>query len=354
MEPRESATTGRKCSNKEPVKEKMSLQRKWASEPANPKQSTFADCEAKNQESLPGGAPGGLPPQQKYTFTGNSGKMLSGAAAIGAMGSPPSQDRQGPFAQGFPRGYSYQLGQPYPQHPQTERFLSGAKPQPGLEPHAWPFAGQLPSEDLYSVGHPVHAHPHGVGSGRFPRQKSPSLPSSFDKYPQSGSEPAEEGYSKKEQKPKKPGKYICHYCGRACAKPSVLKKHIRSHTGERPYPCIPCGFSFKTKSNLYKHRKSHAHAIKAGLVPFTELPVACSGDMDQASPVGETEVHSDGDQSTDTDEEGMDGSSTLMDKDSRIPQISFEADRSAGNYTQNAMWRLLFIFLSTEPYFVVQ
>uniref|UniRef100_A0A8C5EY31 C2H2-type domain-containing protein n=1 Tax=Gouania willdenowi TaxID=441366 RepID=A0A8C5EY31_GOUWI len=54
-------------------------------------------------------------------------------------------------------------------------------------------------------------------------------------------------------------KYVCSYCGRACAKPSVLQKHIRSHTGERPYPCAPCGFSFKTKSNLYKHRKSHTH-----------------------------------------------------------------------------------------------
>ncbi|XP_029591054.1 transcription factor HIVEP3 isoform X2 [Salmo trutta] len=70
---------------------------------------------------------------------------------------------------------------------------------------------------------------------------------------------------KRERKPGKPGKYVCSYCGRACAKPSVLQKHIRSHTGERPYPCAPCGFSFKTKSNLYKHRKSHTHRMKAGL-----------------------------------------------------------------------------------------
>ncbi|CAH2221756.1 transcription factor HIVEP3 isoform X1 [Pelobates cultripes] len=74
---------------------------------------------------------------------------------------------------------------------------------------------------------------------------------------------------KKEKKPQKPGKYICQYCSRPCAKPSVLQKHIRSHTGERPYPCIPCGFSFKTKSNLYKHRKSHAHRIKAGMASDT-------------------------------------------------------------------------------------
>lgn len=70
---------------------------------------------------------------------------------------------------------------------------------------------------------------------------------------------------KRERKPQRPGKYVCTYCGRACAKPSVLQKHIRSHTGERPYPCVPCGFSFKTKSNLYKHRKSHTHRVKAGL-----------------------------------------------------------------------------------------
>ncbi|XP_059212321.1 transcription factor HIVEP2a [Centropristis striata] len=331
MEARESAAAGQRCSNKDPVKEKAPLQRKWASEPsATTKRSTFADPEAKHRESLPCGATGGSAPQQKYAITGNSGKLLSGPSAIGAMGGPPSQDPQGPFAQGFPRGYSYQLGQPYPQHPQTERFLSGAKPQPGLEPHAWPFAGQLPSDDLFPVGHPGHTNPHGAGAGRFPRQKSPSLPSSFGQYSQSGSEPGEEGYNKKEQKPKKPGKYICHYCGRACAKPSVLKKHIRSHTGERPYPCVPCGFSFKTKSNLYKHRKSHAHAIKAGLVPFSELAVARGGDMDQASPVGEAEVHSDGEQSTDTDEEGVEGSTMLTDKDSPIPQIPFEADKNTG------------------------
>ncbi|KAF5292805.1 hypothetical protein FQA39_LY13850 [Lamprigera yunnana] len=56
------------------------------------------------------------------------------------------------------------------------------------------------------------------------------------------------------------GKYICSYCNLACSKPSVLQKHIRAHTNERPYPCISCGFSFKTRSNLYKHCRSRTHA----------------------------------------------------------------------------------------------
>ncbi|XP_025831676.1 zinc finger protein 40 isoform X2 [Agrilus planipennis] len=56
------------------------------------------------------------------------------------------------------------------------------------------------------------------------------------------------------------GKYICSYCNLACSKPSVLQKHIRAHTNERPYPCLSCGFSFKTRSNLYKHCRSRTHA----------------------------------------------------------------------------------------------
>ncbi len=98
------------------------------------------------------------------------------------------------------------------------------------------------------------------------RRKNVPLPNK--RYLQSEYELLSEGLLKKEQKLVKTGKYVCQYCGRACAKPSVLKKHIRSHTGERPYPCIPCGFSFKTKSNLYKHRKSHTHAVKAGWFHF--------------------------------------------------------------------------------------
>ena len=254
-------------------------------------------------EGLQGGGSGssstGL--GQKY----HPGKVLSSSV------SQSYQSNQ--YPQVNPNTYSQKLPHAYPQLMQ-DSVLPGTKPQPGLD--TWRLKCTT-SDDMFLE----HTHGHGA----FPRQKSPGSPMLFVQYSQPGSEQYEETH-KKELKPKKPGKYICNYCGRACAKPSVLKKHIRSHTGERPYPCGPCGFSFKTKSNLYKHRKSHAHAIKAGLVPFSEQ-AATRADMDQASSVGEADIHSDGEQSTDTEEETTEGI-LFQDKSCQIPQISFESESS--------------------------
>ncbi|XP_033640958.1 zinc finger protein 40-like [Asterias rubens] len=108
------------------------------------------------------------------------------------------------------------------------------------------------------------------------------------------SDTAEDTTAKDAQKCcKKLGRHVCHFCGRRCTKPSVLKKHIRSHTGERPYPCLPCGFSFKTKSNLYKHCKTHAHAIKAGNTPNSD-------DLSKLSPV---ELDEDDSEETESEDE---------------------------------------------------
>ncbi|XP_077191856.1 zinc finger protein 831 [Paroedura picta] len=65
--------------------------------------------------------------------------------------------------------------------------------------------------------------------------------------------------------PKSAGKYLCKHCGRDCLKPSVLEKHMRSHTGERPFPCTTCGIAFKTQSNLYKHRRTQTHVNNSRL-----------------------------------------------------------------------------------------
>lgn len=66
------------------------------------------------------------------------------------------------------------------------------------------------------------------------------------------------------------GKYVCEECGIRCKKPSMLKKHIRTHTDLRPYSCRHCAFAFKTKGNLTKHMKSKAHhkkCVELGIIP---------------------------------------------------------------------------------------
>ncbi|XP_006891728.1 PREDICTED: transcription factor HIVEP2 [Elephantulus edwardii] len=259
---------------------------RWRQEQSAVKMSTFGSLEGQRQ------------PQIEPEQIGNpASAQLFGSGKPASPSDVAQQVSEKQYPPHRPSPYSCQHSLPFPQHSLPQGVMHSNKPHQTLEGPPWLFPGHLPSvtsEDLFSF--PLHGH-----GGGYPRKKMPSLNPAYSQYSQKSIEQPEDAH-KKEHKPKKPGKYICPYCSRACAKPSVLKKHIRSHTGERPYPCIPCGFSFKTKSNLYKHRKSHAHAIKAGLVPFTESAVA-KLDLEAGFIDVEAEIHSDGEQSTDTDEE---------------------------------------------------
>ncbi|KAH0502005.1 Transcription factor HIVEP3 [Microtus ochrogaster] len=82
------------------------------------------------------------------------------------------------------------------------------------------------------------------------------------------------------------GRYVCEECGIRCKKPSMLKKHIRTHTDVRPYVCKHCHFAFKTKGNLTKHMKSKAHSKKCqetGVLEELEAEEGTSDDLFQDS-----------------------------------------------------------------------
>lgn len=67
--------------------------------------------------------------------------------------------------------------------------------------------------------------------------------------------------------PQSQDRYVCPTCSKAFSRPSSLRIHSHSHTGEKPFKCSHngCGKAFSVRSNMKRHERGcHAGVLHSG------------------------------------------------------------------------------------------
>ncbi len=144
--------------------------------------------------------------------------------------------------------------------------------QPNISPYgtsynASPYSnspGGASTGSYYSPSDPSFPPPSGIYNQRplpsnFPPQSQQMPPPSA--HPNSPPRVWEHHHyinpSSQAQFPQSPDRYICQTCNKAFSRPSSLKIHSHSHTGEKPFKCphSGCGKAFSVRSNMKRHER---------------------------------------------------------------------------------------------------
>ncbi|KAF5351801.1 hypothetical protein D9756_007534 [Leucocoprinus leucothites] len=134
---------------------------------------------------------------------------------------------------------------PPPPNPAGSAQVHGPDSPPALVQAVapWVIATNLDVGQIYEDDErtPI-ARPFDVG----PMGRSPSHVVSLGRFFDEGSQPPL-------------GKYDCKFCGKLFNRPSSLRIHLNSHTGEKPFVCPhpDCGRSFSVLSNMRRHARVH-------------------------------------------------------------------------------------------------
>ncbi|KAI8271589.1 C2H2 finger domain transcription factor mtfA [Colletotrichum sp. SAR11_240] len=158
-----------------------------------------------------------------------------------------------PVVSRVPVKAAYAQPQPFPpaympaQNPMAASYYPPMQPTPPPQAQIQGLYYQRPLPQQFP---PMAAVPVGMGPnpGANPWQHHHYIsPSSAASFPQSQD------------------RYICQTCNKAFSRPSSLRIHSHSHTGEKPFKCphAGCGKAFSVRSNMKRHERG-CHNFESG------------------------------------------------------------------------------------------
>ncbi|KAK9467663.1 STE like transcription factor-domain-containing protein [Lipomyces arxii] len=139
--------------------------------------------------------------------------------------------------------YSQYLDYPFSTET-SQQYKQDQQPSP---PH-------YPVHGTFQTANPMQAPTSNSNSGGGPMKIRKSRSNLHEPYPSASSSPMTStgnGSGRKTHTCPMPA------CGRIFTRLEHLKRHVRTHTKERPYSCQICGKEFSRSDNLTQHRRTH-------------------------------------------------------------------------------------------------